>query len=106
MAEHQNAARDLQNLPSNDLTPVKLAEHALRRAAEIDGLEGDAFGPDEIAERAMGGLLAVAKGRTRSRASSSCATTAGAAAAARLVGKAVTFDTGGISIKPSGRCTR
>ena len=56
VAEHQNAARDLQNLPANDLTPVKLAEHALERVAEIDGLEGEAFGPDEIASRAMGGL--------------------------------------------------
>ena len=62
VVEHQNAARDLQNLPANDLTPVKLAEHALDRVAEIDGLEVEALGPDEITQRSMGGLLAVAQG--------------------------------------------
>src|SRR2546423_634761 len=42
VVEHENTARDLQNLPANDLTPSKLADHALARVAEIDGLEGEA----------------------------------------------------------------
>jgi leucyl aminopeptidase len=100
--EHQNAARDLQNLPANDLTPVKLAEHALERVAEIDGLEGEAFGPDEIAHRDMGGLQAVAKGSHEEPRFIVMRYDGGGPGLA-LVGKAVTFDTGGISIKPAGK---
>jgi len=100
--EHQNAARDLQNLPANDLTPVKLAEHALRRVAEIERLEGEVFGPDEIASRRMGGLQAVAKGSHEEPRFIVLRYDGGGPGLA-LVGKAVTFDTGGISIKPSGK---
>ena len=107
VVEHQNTARDLQNLPSNDLTPVKLAEHALRRAAEIEGLEGVAFGPDEIEKRAMGGLLAVTKGsHEEPRFIVLRYDGGGGGPLLALVGKAVTFDSGGISIKPSARCRR
>jgi len=102
VAEHQNAARDLQNLPANDLTPVKLAEHALRRVAEIERLEGEVFGPDEIASRRMGGLQAVAKGSHEEPRFIVLRYDGGGPGLA-LVGKAVTFDTGGISIKPSGK---
>ena len=104
VAEHQNTARDLQNLPSNDLTPVKLAEHALRRAAEIEGLEGVAFGPDEIETRMMGGLLAVTKGsHEEPRFIVLRYDGGGGGPLLALVGKAVTFDSGGISIKPSSK---
>jgi leucyl aminopeptidase len=104
VAEHQNTARDLQNLPSNDLTPVKLAEHALRRAAEIEGLEGEAFGPEEIERRAMGGLLSVTKGtHEEPRFIVLRYDGGGGGPLLALVGKAVTFDTGGISIKPSAK---
>jgi leucyl aminopeptidase len=104
VAEHQNAARDLQNLPSNDLTPVKLAEHALRRAAEIEGLEGVAFGLDEIAKRSMGGLLSVTKGsHEEPRFIVLRYDGGGGGPLLALVGKAVTFDSGGISIKPSAK---
>ena len=100
--EHQNAARDLQNLPSNYLTPAKLAEHALGRVAEIEGLDGEAFGPEEIASRQMGGLLAVTKGSHEEPRFIVLRYDGGGPGLA-LVGKAVTFDTGGISIKPSGK---
>ncbi len=102
VVEHQNAARDLQNLPANDLTPMKLADHALSRVAEIDGLEGEAFGPDEIARRSMGGLEAVARGSHEEPRFIVLRYNGGGPGLA-LVGKAVTFDTGGISIKPSGK---
>jgi leucyl aminopeptidase len=105
VVHHQNTARNLQNLPSNELTPSKLAEHAMGRVSEIEGLEGEALGPDRIRALEMGGLLAVAKGsheeprlivlRYGGRP--------GGSGALGLVGKAVTFDTGGISIKPSGK---
>jgi leucyl aminopeptidase len=103
VVEHQNAARDLQNLPSNDLTPSKLADHALRRAAEIDGLEGEALGPDEIQRRAMGGLLAVSRGTHEEPRFIVLRYDGGAGPLLGLVGKAVTFDSGGISIKPSAK---
>jgi leucyl aminopeptidase len=104
VAEHQNTARDLQNLPSNDLTPTKLAEHALRRVAEIDALQGEAFGPDEIERRAMGGLVSVARGsHEEPRFIVLRYDGGGGGPLLGLVGKAVTFDTGGISIKPSAK---
>ena len=102
VAEHQNAARDLQNLPSNDLTPGKLADHALERVAEIEGLTGEAFGLDEIASRGMGGLQAVAQGSHQEPRFIVLRYDGGGPSLA-LVGKAVTFDTGGISIKPAGK---
>ena len=102
VAEHQNAARDLQNLPSNDLTPGKLADHALSRVAEIEGLTGEAFGPEEIASRGMGGLQAVTKGSHEEPRFIVLRYDGGGPGLA-LVGKAVTFDTGGISIKPAGK---
>ncbi len=57
VVECQNTARDLQNLPANALTPAALADHALARANEVDGLEAEVLGPDRIAELEMGGLL-------------------------------------------------
>jgi leucyl aminopeptidase len=105
VAEAQNAARDLQNLPSNELTPSSLAEHALRCASEIEGLEAEALGPKEIGELRMGGLAAVAQGSEQEprlivmRYDGS----GGKGELLGLVGKAITFDTGGISIKPASK---
>jgi leucyl aminopeptidase len=104
IVEHQNSARDLQNLPSNDLTPTKLAEHALRRASEIEGLEAEVFGPDEIERREMGGLLSVTRGsHAEPRFIVLRYDGGGGGPLLALVGKAVTFDSGGISIKPSAK---
>ena len=107
VVEHQNVARDLQNLPSNDLTPSKLADHAMTRVSEIDGLEGEALGRDRIRELEMGGLLGVAKGSHEEPRLIVLRYGEGSGSRGSgvlgLVGKAVTFDTGGISIKPSGK---
>jgi leucyl aminopeptidase len=104
VVDHQNSARDLQNLPSNDLTPTKLAEHALQRVAEIDALEGEAFGRDEMERRAMGGLVSVSRGsHEEPRFIVLRYDGGGGGPLLGLVGKAVTFDTGGISIKPSSK---
>ena len=79
VAEHQNAARDLQNLPSNDLTPVKLAEHALRRGSRDRGARRRRVRPRRDREAAPWAACCPSRrARTRSRASSCCATTAGA----------------------------
>jgi leucyl aminopeptidase len=103
VVEHQNAARDLQNLPSNDLTPAKLAEHALRRVSEIEALQGEIFGRDEIARREMGGLVAVSRGSHEEPQFIVLRYDGGEGPLLGLVGKAVTFDSGGISIKPSAK---
>jgi leucyl aminopeptidase len=103
VAEAQNSARDLQNLPSNELTPTRLAEHALERASEIDGLEAEALGPDKISELGMGGLAAVAQGSDQEPRLIVMRYDGDGAGRLGLVGKAVTFDTGGISIKPASK---
>jgi leucyl aminopeptidase len=99
--ESQNTMRDLQNLPSNELTPSALADHALARANEIDALEAEAFGRDRIEELEMGGLLAVARGSHEEPRLIVMRYDGGGDSLLGIVGKAVTFDTGGISIKPS-----
>jgi leucyl aminopeptidase len=103
IAAAQNDARDLQNLPSNALTPSKLAEHAERRASEIDGLQVEVHGPDAIAEMKMGGLIAVAQGSDEEPRLIVMRYDGGGSGLLGLVGKAVTFDTGGISIKPAAK---
>ncbi|MCL6481222.1 MAG: leucyl aminopeptidase [Firmicutes bacterium] len=104
IAESQNFARELINEPSNRLTPRVLAERAAAMAKE-EGLECDILDEKKIASLRMGGLVAVSQGsaepprlivlRYRPAQPRPGAPVLG------LVGKAVTFDTGGISIKPS-----
>jgi leucyl aminopeptidase len=104
VAESRNAARDLQNLPSNELTPTRLGEHAEQRASEIEALEVDVFGPDWIRQQKMGGLLAVSQGSDQEpRLIVMRYRGGGESPLLGLVGKAVTFDTGGISIKPAAK---
>jgi leucyl aminopeptidase len=100
--EAQNRARDLQSLPSNIATPSHLAERAAQIAMSGDALGLEVLGRSEMEERGMGGLVAVSKGTAEEpklivlRYSGG-----GAGPALGLVGKGVTFDTGGISLKPS-----
>jgi len=102
-SEAANRARELQQLPSNVVTPSYLAGRAEALASEHGALSVEVLGREEISERGMGGLEAVSKGTAeeprlivlRHRGGGDEAETLG------LVGKGVTFDTGGISIKPS-----
>jgi leucyl aminopeptidase len=99
-AEAQNAARDLQNLPANVATPRFLAD----RARELEGLEVEVLGRDEIVARGMGALAAVAQG-SHAEPQLIVLRYDGGGGGPHLgyVGKAVTFDSGGISIKPAGK---
>src|SRR4051812_26901762 len=63
LAEAQNAARDLQNTPANDLTPTALADAARALAAELDGLSVEIEGRTGIEARGMGAFAAGARGR-------------------------------------------
>ena len=107
VVECQNTMRDLQNLPANVLTPSALADHAHARANEVTGLEAEVLDRDRIEQLEMGGLLGVARGSHEEPRLIVMRYDGGQEAQGRdtlgIVGKAVTFDTGGISIKPSAK---
>ncbi len=106
LGESQNLARDLSNEPANFLPPAELARSAQRVAREV-GLACRVMAPAELARRKLGAILAVGqgsehpprmvvlehrpprRGRTASKPATIC-----------LVGKGITFDSGGISLKP------
>jgi leucyl aminopeptidase len=104
IAESQNFARALANEPSNRMTPTVLAQRAHEVAGE-DGLECEVLDQDRMRQLGMGALLGVAQGsaeppvliilRYRPFEEKPGSPHLG------LVGKGVTFDSGGISIKPS-----
>jgi leucyl aminopeptidase len=108
LAESQNVARTLSNEPANELPPAELARRAQKVARDV-GLRVRVFDVAELKRRKMGGILAVGGGsantprlavlehnapKTRGAKGRSPATVC-------LVGKGITFDSGGISIKPS-----
>jgi leucyl aminopeptidase len=104
-AEAANAARELQNLPSNVATPSFLAERAAEIADEHEALEVELLDREAIVARGMGAFAAVAAGTYEEPRLIVMRYRPGNAAGPHLayVGKAVTFDTGGISIKPSAK---
>lgn len=93
-------ARDLTNLPGNDLTPERLAYHAEELARELD-LEIEVIDEWSAAEQRMGGLLGVGQGSINPprmivihyKGNPDSEEAWG------LIGKGITFDTGGISLK-------
>ncbi|WP_457630395.1 leucyl aminopeptidase [Oceanithermus sp.] len=99
-------ARDLVNEPPNVLTPVELARRAEALAAEA-GLEVNVFGPEKIQELGMGAYWAVAKGSDNEPRFIELVYKPEEAAAGHLalVGKGLTFDTGGYSLKPTASMT-
>ena len=102
LADGENLARSLQSRPGNVATPEHLAEQA-QALAETFGLGFQALGPAEMDAEGMGALLAVAAGSDEEprlivlEYQGSDADDAPVA----LVGKGLTFDAGGISIKPA-----
>ncbi len=104
IAESQNFTRDLVNEPSNKLTPRVLAEKAEAMAKEA-GLAVEIFDEKKIADLKMGALLSVAQGSSEPPrfivVTYTPANPKPGAPIIGLVGKAVTFDTGGVSIKPA-----
>jgi leucyl aminopeptidase len=103
IAESQNFTRELVNEPSNKLTPTMLADRA-KKMCESVGLKCEIMGPDKIKELKMGAFWSVAQGsdeeprliviRYEPQGSPEKPVLG-------LVGKGITFDTGGISIKPA-----
>lgn len=102
IAEATCFTRDLVNEPPDTMTPSILADHA-KKIAEDSGLECEIFNTVQIKERKMGGLYAVSKGslqdprfihltyKPKKKARKKVA----------IVGKGITFDSGGLCIKPA-----
>jgi len=100
-AEAQNRARDLQSTPANVATPSYLAGRAEEIAANHDAVSVDVLGPEQIAAKGMGGLVAVSRGGGEpARLIVLRYAGGGSGPTLGMVGKGVTFDTGGISLKP------
>jgi leucyl aminopeptidase len=106
VAERTNRARDLANMPPNELTPHTLGEHAKELAREHEHLTCDVLATRELDDLGMGALSAVGRG---SRNEPRLIVLRYEPPNARgdvvlgLVGKAITFDTGGISLKPGAK---
>ncbi len=102
LAGATNLARDMVNEPANYMTPSHMADTAAKLAKDY-GLEVDVLEQEQMAELGMGALIGVARGSQqppkfivlRYKGSDAAETDAA------LIGKGVTFDSGGISIKPS-----
>lgn len=103
--EAQNYARTLANRPANVMTPQALAAEAQKLARRMPGLRCTVLDEKKLAAKKMGGILAVGKGSANPprlivlRYSPPKASSKSAALA--LIGKAITFDSGGVSLKPS-----
>ena len=104
IASAVNAARDLQNAPPNEMAPRHLAD-AARGLEELDGVSVDVEGRDGLRRLDMGAFGAVAQGSDEEPALITLKYEGPDATGPvlGLVGKAVTFDTGGISIKPANK---
>jgi leucyl aminopeptidase len=105
VAEAVNRARDLQNRPGNDLTPSALGEYASSLAASDPALTVEVDGREGLKARGMGAFAAVAQGSDQEPALITMRYEGAAASGPTLgfVGKAVTFDSGGISLKPGAK---
>jgi len=100
LAEAANFARDLANEPSNVLTPTELAERAQSWAKDA-GLECEVRDRAWAEEQGMGSFLGVAQGSEQPPKFIVLRYRGGGPTHLALVGKGITFDTGGISIKPA-----
>jgi leucyl aminopeptidase len=101
IAESVIIARDLINTPPNDLYPASFAERA-QKLAEANGLEFEVLDEKALKRKGFGGILGVGSGSSRQPRLLRVAY-AGARPVKKvaLVGKGITFDSGGISIKPA-----
>ena len=96
-------AKEWANRPANHATPTMLAD-AAKKLGKLPGIKVSVLGPKEVAKLGMGSFMAVAQGSVEPLRFIALHYSGGAKDAAPivLVGKGITFDTGGISIKPAG----
>jgi len=107
IASWANRCRDLVNAPANELTPERLAEWAEEAAAANPSLRFEALGPEEIRAAGMGAFSAVSQGSDNPPRLITLTYEPESPAdpdfRLGLVGKAITFDAGGLSLKPAYR---
>ncbi|MEU6475597.1 leucyl aminopeptidase [Streptomyces sp. NPDC047017] len=102
VAEELNRARDLINMPPNDLTPAAFAALA-QDAAKANGLKIQVLDEKALAKGGYGGILGVGAGSAAApRLVKLSYTSSKAKKHLALVGKGITYDSGGISLKPAG----
>ncbi|MEU1732542.1 leucyl aminopeptidase [Streptosporangium sp. NPDC020145] len=102
VAEAVSFARDLANTPASIKTPQWLAERATERAEAAGGVEVKVWDERELRAEGFGGILAVGQGSVSPpRLVRLSYSPQGATRHVVLVGKGITFDTGGLSLKPS-----
>jgi leucyl aminopeptidase len=107
VAAWTNRCRDLVNAPPNECTPSALADFAEETAGRFEHMRFSALGPDEIRKAGMGAFTAVSQGsenppRLISLSYEPPSPTRDDVVLG-LVGKAITFDSGGLSLKPAYR---
>jgi leucyl aminopeptidase len=107
VAKWTNRCRDLVNAPPNELTPERLAEWAEQNVGAQDNVRFEVLGPEEIRAAGMGALGAVSQGSANPARlitlRYSPKEKAPGGIVLGLVGKAITFDAGGLSLKPANR---
>jgi leucyl aminopeptidase len=99
LANAQNRARDLANTPANEMTPSDLAAYA----SGIEGVRVTVLDGQQLRDAGMGAFAAVAQGSAQDPRLIHIEYEGAAGPKLGLIGKAVTFDSGGISIKPAAK---
>lgn len=105
-ARHAKGARTLVNTPPCDLYPESFAKYATEAAAKIEGIVVEVWDEKQLVEEKMGGLVGVGQGSEKPPRLVKVAYTPKGVSNPKhlaIVGKGVTFDSGGISLKPSAK---
>ena len=100
VAESTVLARDLTNMPSDEKTPAWFAKRVEKGPPAGPGVTSTVRDPKALADEGFNAILAVGGGSTRAAARRAVLAPRGARRHIVLVGKGITFDTGGICIKP------
>lgn len=98
ISESVNYARDLTNTPAADMTPAKLADE-VKKIARVSKLKIKIYSKNEIQKMGMNSLAAVAKGSTQ-EPKFIVIENNGRGKPVIIIGKGITFDSGGLDIKP------
>ncbi|MCI9888830.1 leucyl aminopeptidase [Micrococcales bacterium 31B] len=102
IAKHVMLARDLVNTPPNVLSPAEFADRAAAAAKGISGVKVEVWDESRLAKEGCGGILGVGQGSSRPPCLVKVSySPRGANSHVAIVGKGITFDTGGISLKPA-----
>lgn len=106
LGEAVDSTRRLVNTPPSHLYPETFAERAVERVANLQNVETKVWDYEQLVAEGFGGIAGVGQGSDRKpRLVEVKYAPAGATKTVAIVGKGITFDTGGISLKPAGSMT-